>query len=69
MGSKPMSVIKHAPNQPYVETQGKFDWEDEETLVDRRSKLPYRIRRLVRQRLAVGAAAGDFRRRRCSTPT
>lgn len=43
-----MSVIKHAPNQPYVETNGRFDWEDEETLVDRRKKLPYRIRRVVR---------------------
>ncbi len=43
-----MSVIKHAPNQPYVETQGKFDWENEETLVDRRKKLPYRIRRFIR---------------------
>ena len=44
-----MSVIKHAPNQPYVETQGKFEWENEETLVDRRRKLPYRIQRLVRR--------------------
>ncbi len=44
-----MPVIKHAPNQPYVETQGKFDWESEETLVDRRRKLPYRILRMVRR--------------------
>ncbi|MBI1257161.1 MAG: AAA family ATPase [Chloroflexi bacterium] len=43
-----MSVIKHAPNQPYVETQGKFDWEDEETLVDQRNKLGPRISRLIR---------------------
>ncbi len=44
-----MSMIKHAPNQPYVETQGKFDWDSEETLVDRRRRLPYRILRLVRR--------------------
>ena len=44
-----MSVIKHAPNQPYVETQGKFDWESDETLVDRRNRLPNRIWRLIRQ--------------------
>ena len=58
-----MSVIKHAPNQPYVETQGKFDWEDDETLVDRRNRLPNRIMRLFRQTwlwiilIAVVAAA------------
>ncbi|HVU14256.1 MAG TPA: AAA family ATPase, partial [Phototrophicaceae bacterium] len=44
-----MSVIKHAPNQPYVETQGKFEWENEETLVDRRNRLPNRIMRMVRR--------------------
>ncbi|MFN8450961.1 MAG: AAA family ATPase [Anaerolineae bacterium] len=44
-----MSVIKQAPNQPYIETQGKFDWENEETLVDRRKRLPYRLWRLVRR--------------------
>ncbi|MCC6805096.1 MAG: AAA family ATPase [Anaerolineae bacterium] len=44
-----MSVIKQAPNQPYIETQGKFDWENEETLVDRRKRLPYRLWRMVRR--------------------
>ncbi len=44
-----MSVIKHAPNQRLVETQGKLDWESEETLVDRRRRLPYRIMRMVRR--------------------
>ncbi|MFQ3566387.1 MAG: AAA family ATPase [Aggregatilineales bacterium] len=43
-----MTTIKNAPNQPYLETQGKFEWENEETLVDRRNRLPYRIRRFVR---------------------
>ena len=43
-----MSNIKNAPNQPYVDTQAAFDWELEETLVDRRRKLPYRIRRIIR---------------------
>lgn len=43
-----MTTIKNAPLQPYVETQGKFDWENEETLVDRRGKLRYRISRFVR---------------------
>jgi len=43
-----MSVIKQAPNQPYVETQGKFDWENEETLVDQRNRLGARISRLIR---------------------
>src|SRR5947209_6180214 len=58
-----MSVIKQAPNQPYVETQGRFDWEDDETLVDRRNRLPNRIMRLFRQTwlwliiIAVVAAA------------
>jgi cell division protease FtsH len=44
-----MSIIKQAPNQPYIETQGKFDWESEETLVDRRKRLPHRIWRMVRR--------------------
>jgi cell division protease FtsH len=43
-----MSVIKHAPNQPYVETQGKFEWEDDETLVDRRQRPMARLSRLIR---------------------
>ncbi|MEO8393943.1 MAG: AAA family ATPase, partial [Chloroflexota bacterium] len=43
-----MSVIKQAPNQPYIEAQDKFDWENEETLVDQRNKLGPRISRLIR---------------------
>ena len=44
-----MSVIKHAPNQPYVETEGRFEWENEETLVDRRNRLPARTWRAIRR--------------------
>ncbi|MBZ0296253.1 MAG: AAA family ATPase [Anaerolineae bacterium] len=36
-------------NQPIVKQDGKFEWENEQTLVDERRKLPYRIRRLVRR--------------------
>jgi cell division protease FtsH len=43
-----MATIKNAPNQPFVDTQGKFDWENESTLVDRRNRLPNRLLRLVR---------------------
>lgn len=43
-----MSVIKHAPNQPYVETDGRFEWENEETLVDRRQRPAARLWRLIR---------------------
>src|SRR4051812_35129373 len=48
MESRRMSVIKQAPNQPYLETQGKFEWENEETLVDQRNSLRNRISRLIR---------------------
>jgi cell division protease FtsH len=41
-------TVKHAPNQPYLDTKHRFEWEQEETLVDRRRKLPYRIRRFIR---------------------
>jgi cell division protease FtsH len=44
-----MTTIKHAPDQPYLQPDGRFDWEQEETLVDRRKRLPYRISRLVRR--------------------
>ena len=44
-----MSVIKHAPNQPYVETDGRFEWEDDETLVDRRKRPVARIWRMIRR--------------------
>ena len=43
-----MTSIKNAPNQPFVDTKAAFDWELEETLVERRRKLPYRIRRIIR---------------------
>jgi cell division protease FtsH len=42
-----MSMIKQAPNQPIIEPKG-FDWENEETLVDRRNRLPNRIGRFFR---------------------
>jgi cell division protease FtsH len=45
-----MTTIKNAPNQPYLDTQGKFDWEQEETLVDLRRRWPNRIRTLLRRR-------------------
>ncbi len=41
--------IKQAPTQPYLQPNQRFDWEGEETLVDRRKKLPYRIWRMVRR--------------------
>lgn len=42
-------MIKNAPNQPLLDTKAAFDWENEETLVDRRNKLSARIRRLLRR--------------------
>lgn len=42
-----MAQIKNAPNQPYLDTQ-QFEWESEETLVDRRNRLPNRIWRFIR---------------------
>jgi cell division protease FtsH len=45
-----MTSIKNAPNQPYLDTTGKFDWELEETLVDRQRRLPNRIRTLLTRR-------------------
>ncbi|MBZ0284632.1 MAG: AAA family ATPase [Anaerolineae bacterium] len=42
-----MSTIKNAPNQPFLDTKGKWDWEGEETLVDRSNRLPNRIRRFI----------------------
>lgn len=44
-----MSTVKQAPNQPYMPPDGRFDWENEETLVDRRNRLPNRIARFFRQ--------------------
>ncbi|MDX2162284.1 MAG: AAA family ATPase [bacterium] len=43
-----MANIKNAPNQPFVETKGKFDWENEATLVDRRNSFLNQLSRLVR---------------------
>ena len=43
-----MSSIKNAPDQPYLDTAGKWNWESEETLVDRRNRLPNRIARFLR---------------------
>jgi cell division protease FtsH len=52
-----MTSIKNAPNQPYLDTSGKWDWELEETLVDRRRRWPNRIRNLLRRRwLWIGLA-------------
>src|SRR5205085_10133985 len=45
-----MTAIKNAPNQPILDTSGKWDWELEETLVDRQRRWPNRIRRLFRRR-------------------
>jgi cell division protease FtsH len=45
-----MTTIKNAPNQPYVDTSSKFDWELEETLVDRRKRWPNRIRSVLFRR-------------------
>lgn len=44
-----MTTIKNAPDQPYLDTAGKWNWESEETLVDRRNRLPNRIRRFFTQ--------------------
>jgi len=43
-----VSSIKNAPDQPYLDTAGKWNWESEETLVDRRNRLPNRISRFLR---------------------
>jgi len=43
-----MTSIKNAPNQPYLDTEEKFSWEDEETLVDRRNRPLARVLRIFR---------------------
>lgn len=43
-----MTNVKNAPNQPFINTKGQWNWEDEETLVDQRNRLPNRIRRFLR---------------------
>jgi hypothetical protein len=43
-----MTNIKNAPNQPFMNTKGQWNWEDEATFVDRHNSLPNRIRRFMR---------------------
>jgi len=40
--------IKNAPNQPFMNTKGQWNWEDEDTLVDRHNTLSNRISRFLR---------------------
>src|SRR5690606_40884906 len=47
---KTMTTISNSPDQPILDA-GRFDWESEETLVDRRNRLPNRIRRFLRNGL------------------
>ncbi len=42
-----MTRVKNAPNQPVLDPSGRWNWEGEETLVDRRNRLPNRIRRFL----------------------
>jgi cell division protease FtsH len=44
-----MSTIKQSPNQPYLDPGSRFDWEKEETLVDSRKRLRFRIWRNFRR--------------------
>lgn len=43
-----MTNVKNAPNQPFMNTKGKWNWEDEATLVDQYNRLSNRIRRFLR---------------------
>ncbi|MBI1278732.1 MAG: AAA family ATPase [Anaerolineaceae bacterium] len=43
-----MKNIKNAPNQPYINTKGQWNWEDEDTLVDRHNTLSNRVGRFLR---------------------
>ena len=45
-----MTSIKNAPDQPYLDTSGKWNWELEETLVDQRRRWPNRVRSILRRR-------------------
>jgi len=45
-----MTTISNSPDQPILDP-GRFDWESEETLVDRRNRLPNRVRRFFRNGL------------------
>lgn len=42
-----MSNIKNAVDQPYLDTHGQWNWDEEETLVDRSKRLSNRIRRFI----------------------
>ena len=43
-----MTQVKNAPDQPYLDTKGRWNWEAEDTLVDRSNRLSNRISRFVR---------------------
>ena len=45
-----MTTIKNAPNQPVLDPSGKWNWELEETLVDRRRRWPNRLRSIFMRR-------------------
>ena len=45
-----MTTISNSPEQPILDP-GHFDWESEETLVERRNRLPNRVRRMMRSGL------------------
>lgn len=47
-----MSLTKLSPNKPTIERR-RYEWEDEETLVDRRRRWDYRIRRIFTLRRIV----------------
>jgi cell division protease FtsH len=55
-----MTSIKNAPEQPYLDTSGKWNWELEETLVDQRRRWPNRIRGLLRRRWLMMLLVGIF---------
>src|SRR4051794_19611280 len=43
-----MTSVKNAPNQPFMNTKGQWNWEDEDTLVDHHNRLSNRISRFLR---------------------
>ncbi|MBA3872608.1 MAG: AAA family ATPase [Anaerolineae bacterium] len=43
-----MTNVKNAPNQPFMNTKGQWNWEDEDTLVDRHNRLSNRVSRFLR---------------------
>lgn len=54
-----MAATQNTPHQPFADT-GRFDWQSEETLVDRRNRLPNRIRRFLRSGLLWKVLLGLF---------